>query len=454
MRAHLIAVVATAAMASAAYAKDGRSTTVTVYSFGVALVEDTRDLEFAAGRSTIQFPDVSAQIRPETATLSADGVTVVEQNFDFDLLTPQKLMEKALGRTIKIVRTNPGTGTQTEEAATVLSTQQGVVLKVGDHIEVLRDDGVPTRVIFDKVPENLRARPTLSILAASNQSGVRPATLSYMTGGLTWKADYVASFDERASTIDLQGWVTLTNNTSVAYQDAKVKIAAGAVSSGNLTQASPYNNNRNDVGVNDKVTLFDLPEVVTIADKQAKQIGMVELKGVRAEKIYRSVWMSGIGSGYFSGTGKGAKAQVVLRFQAKDGSGRLWRLPRGALRGFIRDAKGDAQFIGETQITDIAAGGTVEAAVSQAFDIEIQPKLVSEERFGFEGRRRAVEYTVTNASNADVSVEVEEGGLGSGVRVVNESVPSIALDAYRRQWTVTVPAKGNTLLNAVFEQGR
>lgn len=454
MRYVLIALLATASMAPVAHAKDGRSTTVTVYASNLALVEDTRAIDFAAGRSTIQFPDVSAQIRPETAALSADGVTVIEQNFDFDLLTPQKLMEKALGRTVRIVRTNPGTGTQAEEAATVLSTQQGVVLKVGDHIEVLRDDGVPTRVIFDKVPDNLRARPTLSILAASNRAGSRPATLSYMTGGLTWKADYVASFDERGGTLDLQGWVTLTNNTNVAYEDAKVKVAAGAVSSGNLMPAAPYNPNRNDSGANDRVTLFDLPEPVTIADKQAKQIGMVELKGVRAEKVYRSVWMSGPGSGYFSGTGKPAKAQVALRFEAKDGAGRVWRLPRGALRGFIRDAKGDAQFIGETQIADIAAGGKVVAPVSQAFDIEVQPRLVSEERFGSDGKRRSVEYTVTNASHADVSVEIEEGGLGSDARAFDESVPSVALDAYRRQWTVKVPAKGTTILTAVLEQGR
>lgn len=455
MRRVLIALLATASLAQVAQAKDGRSTTVTVYPSNLALIEDTRAIEFAAGRSTIQFPDVSAQIRPETAALSADGVTVIEQNFDFDLLTPQKLMEKALGRTVKIVRTNPGTGVQTEEAATVLSTQQGVVLKVGDHIEVLRDDGVPTRVIFDKVPDNLRARPTLSILAASKRAGSRPATLSYMTGGLTWKADYVASFDERAGTLDLQGWVTLTNNTNVAYEDAKVKVAAGAVSSGNLAPATPYNPNRsNDSGANDRVTLFDLPEPVTIADKQAKQIGMVELKGVHADKVYRSVWTTGPGSGYFSASGKPAKAQVVLRFEAKDGAGRVWRLPRGALRGFIRDAKGDAQFIGETQITDIAAGGKVVAAVSQAFDIEIQPRMVSEERFGSDGRRRSVEYTVTNASHADVSVEIEEGNLGSDARVFNESVPGVALDAYRRQWTVKVPAKGTTVLTAVLEQGR
>ncbi|MGE5518228.1 MAG: DUF4139 domain-containing protein [Bacteroidota bacterium] len=453
MRRILIALLASTGLTTFAHAKDGRTTTVTVYTPGLALVEDTRSLDFAAGRSTIQFPDVSAQIRPETAALSADGVTVIEQNFDFDLLTPQKLMEKALGRTVKIVRTNPGSGAQVEEEATVLSTQQGVVLKVGDHIEVLRDDGVPTRVIFDKVPENLRARPTLSMLVASNRTATRPATLRYMTTGLTWKADYVATYNENAGTIDLQGWVTLTNATGVAYDDATVRVAAGAINGGNPSPNPGYygRNDRGDMGANSRVTLFDLPERVTIADRQNKQIGMVELKGVKAEKVYRSAWFARGGNTSYSGTGTATKAQVVLRFDAKDGDGKVWRLPRGAIRGFIRDSKGDAQFIGETQINDIAAGGTVSAPISEAFDIEVQPRMVLDERLGSDRRRQWVEYKITNASTEDVSVEVEEGRLGPSVKVVSESEPGVALDAYRRQWVVKVPAKGSTTLTVTFE---
>jgi len=114
-------------------------------------------------------------------------------------------MEKAVGQQIQIVRTNPGNGAQVTETATVLAANEGVVLKIGDRIEVLRDDGVPTRVIFDKVPENLRARPTLSVTVDSDRIGARLATLSYLTTGLSWKADYVALFDDAAGKLDLQG---------------------------------------------------------------------------------------------------------------------------------------------------------------------------------------------------------------------------------------------------------
>src|SRR5215213_9778471 len=136
---------------------------ITIYNENRALVQDRRELALPAGRSRQEFPDVSAQIRPETVTLTGDGIGIVEQNFDFDLLSPAALMQKAVGETITLIRTNPATGAETRERALVLAANHGVVLRIGDRIEVLRDDGLPARVIFDKVPENLRPRPTLSV---------------------------------------------------------------------------------------------------------------------------------------------------------------------------------------------------------------------------------------------------------------------------------------------------
>ena len=143
---------------------------VTVYNGGTSLVQDIRKLTIASGTSRIEFPDVSAQIRPETVSFAADGATIVEQNFDYDLLTPGKLMEKAVGETITLVRTNPATGAETRERAKVLSVNQGVVVQIGSRIEVLRDDGLPVRAIFDKVPTICaRARHCRSHWTASAQ---------------------------------------------------------------------------------------------------------------------------------------------------------------------------------------------------------------------------------------------------------------------------------------------
>src|SRR5689334_10267238 len=163
---------------------------VTIYANDLALVEDHRTVDLKGGRQRLEFQDVSAQIRPETVSLAASDLSIVEQNFDFDLLTPAKLMEKAVGQEVTIVRVNTATGAETREQAQVLATNGGVVLKIGDRIEVLRDDGLPVRVIFSKVPDNLRARPTLSVTVDSTRAGPHPATLSYLTPGLGWRADY------------------------------------------------------------------------------------------------------------------------------------------------------------------------------------------------------------------------------------------------------------------------
>ncbi|MGZ8998546.1 MAG: DUF4139 domain-containing protein, partial [Allosphingosinicella sp.] len=202
---------------------------VTIYNNDLALVQDTRRLALPAGRSRQEFPDVSAQIRPETVSLTGNGVGIVEQNFDFDLLSPQALIQKAVGETITLVRTNPATGAEVRERALVLAANGGVVLQIGNRIEVLRDDGLPVRVIFDRVPENLRARPTLSVTLESDQGGARPVTLTYLTPGLGWQADYVALFDESAGRMDVQGWITLTNNSGTEYRNADTMLVAGAV---------------------------------------------------------------------------------------------------------------------------------------------------------------------------------------------------------------------------------
>src|SRR5271154_6755561 len=205
-----------------------RTLSVTIYAGDLALVQDRRDIEVKGGRQRLEFQDVSAQIRPETVSLTAADIGIVEQNFDFDLLTPAKLMEKAVGHEVTIVRVNPATGAETRELAQVLATNGGVVLRIGQRIEVLRDDGLPVRVIFDKVPDNLRARPTLSVTVIGARSGTRRATLSYLTPALSWKADYVALYNESDAKIDVQGWVTLTNSSGTSYENAQTLLVAGS----------------------------------------------------------------------------------------------------------------------------------------------------------------------------------------------------------------------------------
>src|SRR5215470_3942486 len=211
---------------------DQTSVAVTIYNENLALVKDRRRVTLEPGIQNLAFIDVSAQLRPETALLHSDGgqLAVLEQNFEFDLLTPEKLLEESVGDTVKVIKTNPQTGAETVEEAKILSVANGLVLKIGDRIET----AYPGRVIFDKVPARLRARPTLVLQLQNANPNEQQVELSYLTGGLGWKADYVAELAADEKTIDLSGWVTLTNTSGTAYRDAKLQLVAG-----NVNQVQP-----------------------------------------------------------------------------------------------------------------------------------------------------------------------------------------------------------------------
>lgn len=435
---------------------------LTVYNQNIALVEDVRNLNVPAGRSRQEFPGVSASIRPETVGLSGRGLSVVEQNFDYDLLTPGKLMESAVGNEIGIVRTNPGSGAQSTERARVLAANQGVVLQIGDRIEVLRDDGVPTRVIFDRVPQNLRPRPTLSVTLDAEGAGRRETTLSYLTSGLTWKADYVARFDEKAGKLDLTGWVTLTNNSGATFSNAQTRVVAGDV---NLINQGGYNprppvrvsNTRGNgtqsggQGALADVYVYPLPEAVTVANNQTKQVGLIDAAGVPATKRYLRVV-----DGFYSAE-EPIAAEVGVIFA--NGSGDAARaLPAGVIRVYVKDEAGEPRFIGESQVDHSPAGSEIVVTTGDAFDVTVQPRLVSSERVSkrlvdYFRTRYAMEYTVRNARPEPVTVEVRQRGLGRDTELTDQSITGEMRDARTVVWRVPVPANGETKLTATITTG-
>jgi hypothetical protein len=447
-------------------AAENQKLALTIYNNDLALVEDVRTLDFAAGRSRLEFKDVSASIRPETVTLVAPGIGIVEQNFDFDLLTPAKMMEKAVGRQVQIVRTNPGNGQEVTETATVLSVNDGVVLKIGERIEVLRADGAPTRVIFDKVPENLRARPTLSVNVDSQSAGRREATLSYLTTGLSWKADYVALFDEKAGKLDMQGWITLTNQSGTTFSDATTQLIAGDINI--LRGESPYEWQQQQAmlmeqrrmaavrrGGNEAVGqrpladyyVYPLAQRTTIADKQTKQVGFLNADGVAARKVYE------FAADWFASFSEPANAAVVVRFANSSQGGLGTQLPSGMMRVYVRDAQGNPKFVGENRIGHVPQGSEISVKTGEAFDITVQPSVVSQERVNFLRSRFKMQYVVRNARSSAATVEVRQGGLWRNGTVLEESIKSTRPDAYTVQWAVPVPANGETRLTFTIETG-
>ncbi len=423
---------------------------VTIYNSNLSLVQDARTLNLPSGRSRQDFPDVSAMIRPQTVTLAGVGFSVVEQNFDYDLLSPDKLMEKAVGQTITIVRTNPATGAETREQAKVLAANGGIVLQIGQRIEVLRDDGLPVRVVFDKVPENLRARPTLSVTVDAVKAGATPTRLSYLTPGLGWTSDYVALFDEKSGAIDIQGWVTLTNNTGTTFGNARTLLVAGNVNGASrfgqldstLESAGTEGGTRERLG---DFYLYPLAERTTIANAQQKQVSFLDVKGAPARKAYEFT------NGWLASNDEPRSATTAIKFSTSRQGGLGDQLPAGTIRVYMRDARGDPQFIGESQIDHTPMGSALAIRTGEAFDVKV--KVIVEERTKLSNRRwrTKMRYTVTNARNTGVTVDLAQSGLWGDVRVDAQSITGERVSADRIEWKVPVPANGSTDLTVTFD---
>lgn len=428
---------------------------VTIYQNGQSLVQDSRQMILPSGRSKQEFPDVSAQIRAETVTLTGPGIGIVEQNFDYDLLTPAKLMEKAVGQTVTLLRTNVATGVETRVRAKVLAANGGVVLQIGDSIEVLRDDGLPVRVIFDRVPPNLRARPTLSVTVES-KGGLTPTTLTYLTPGLGWTSDYVTLFDDAKQTIDVQGWVTLTNNTGTDYTSADVLLVAGnpnqggnrrmyqtpySPSTGTIDEAGTESNNRERLG---DYYLYPLGERTTIANAQQKQVSFLDVKSAPARNTYE------FNNGWLA-TNEAASASSVLKFSTSRSGGLGDQLPAGTMRVYMRDKRGDPQFIGESRIEATPMGSAMSIRTGEAFDVKI--KTVVEERTRISSNRwkTRMRYEITNARGNAVTVDLGQNGLWGDVRISEQSQEGKRVSADRIEWSVPVPANGKATVTATFD---
>lgn len=425
---------------------------VTIYNSGVSLVQDARTLTLPRGRSRQEFPEVSAQIRPETVTLSGPGVGIVEQNFDYDLLSPDKLMEKAVGQLITIVRTNPATGAETREQARVLAANGGIVLQIGNRIEVLRDDGLPVRVVFDKVPDNLRARPTLSVTVEAAQAGAVPTRLSYLTPGLGWTSDYVALFDEQAGSIDVQGWVTLTNNTGTTFTNADTLLVAGNVGGAanrfatlgdaTIEQAGTETGTRQRLG---DFYLYPLAERTTIANAQQKQVSFLDVKAAAARKAYE------FSNGWLGGNDVPRSAATAIKFSTSRTGGLGDQLPAGTVRVYMRDARGDPQFIGENRIPHTPMGSSMSIRTGEAFDVKVKVVIAERTRLSNRRWRTRMAYTVTNARDVPVLLDLAQDGLWGDVKITNQSLTGERVSADRVEWKMPVAANGTSELTATFD---
>ncbi len=458
---------------------------LTIYGDGRALVEDERTVSFKLGDQVIELPGVSSAILPQSVTVKSTHMDILEQNFDFDLLTPSKLMEKAVGKYVDIVRINPATGKEETLRAKILSVNNGVVMQVGTKIEVLRDDKVPTRVIFPEVPENLRASPTLSLRVDSKRPGRRGLNLSYLTSGINWKADYVVMFDEAKKFMDLQGWATLENQTQTSFKDAEFAVIAGYVGDvPNRNYNYNYNNNVNEYWrlyyatrnqlrqrmnqqrnrnnqrkggtetspqerVGDSL-IYRLPQKTSLASQQKKQITIIDASKIRAEKAYEYY-----NRGFKSLTDP-QNVDSRIAFSNSRAAGLGEALPAGTVRVYTKDKTGKAQFIGEEEIEHIAGGSDISLKTGEAFDITVKPTLADSTNIRYGVTDYEMKYELKNASKKSVIVNLYQSysGYWHDYEFRKESQTGKDKNDSSRVWEVRVPAQGSADLSYTVRETR
>ncbi len=440
---------------------DQQSVAVTIYNQDLALVKDTRKVSIKAGLNALALRDVSAQMRPETALLrsiNAPGsLSLLEQNFDFDLLTPHKMLEKYVGKTVSIVKTNYKTGEETTEQATVLSANDGVVLKIGNRIET----GLPGRIVYDNVPENLRDRPTL--VTQINNKGVSDQTveLSYLTGGLGWKADYVAELNDKENMLDLSGWVTLTNTSGASYKNAKLQLVAGDVNRVQEQMRPMAKTMRMESMAADAAApmqeeglleyhLYTLDRPTNIMESQTKQVALLSASGVPARKELVLKGAEYYYQGQYGEIGTKMKVGVFIEFDNKEASKLGMPLPKGVLRVYKKDSKGNAQFVGEDNIDHTPKNETVRLKLGEAFDVtadrkQTDFKLLPNPQKGHSAYESAFELTLKNAKKEKVTVTVQEP-IGGDWKIVSESAPHNKANSHLALWKIDIPAEGSTTL--------
>lgn len=447
----LAAVCLPAAAETVSRAEDRTEVAVTIYNDSLALVKEVRRIPFERGANRIALRDVSAQMRPETASLRAlagGGLRLVEQNFDFDLLTPQKLLEKYVGRSVTVIRTHPATGAEMREPAEVLATNGGVVLKYADRIE----SGVPGRIAYDAIPPNLRERPTLVVQLESAVSGRQAAELSYLTGGLSWRADYVAELAGDESKLDLAGWVTLTNQSGASYENARLQLVAGDVNRvrdevrtqqfAAKAMAAPAAEMAREQLF--EYHLYTLKRPTTILDNQTKQVALLSAAGVPLRKEYRLSGQDWYYRGQHADLGRQHKVGVFIEFDNRGGE--LGQpLPKGIVRVYKKDSRGNALFIGEDRIDHTARNEVVRLKLGEAFDVKAARRQTSFRKIADRVYESAFSIELANAKDAPVTVKVVEPVPGDW-EMVAESQKHARGDAHTAVWLVDVPAEGKAKL--------
>jgi len=397
--------------------KDQKDVAVTIYNSNVGLVKDTRIIEFKPGIHELKFMDVAAKIDPTTvhikSLINGSSLNVLEQNYEYDLLSPQKLLEKFVGQKVQLATINPETKKEEIVEATLLSTQGGNIFQIGDKIHI----GHYGRILLSRIPENLIPQPTLVWMLENKLSKPQKLEASYLTSGINWKADYVAVLNKLDTMTDLTGWVTIDNRSGATYQNALLKLVAGDIHrvQGEMKmdyarpmaaakEASPQFKEESFF----EYHLYTLDRRTTIKDNQTKQMSLLDANQVPLKKLFI---FAGQPQYYYYRVDQSTTKQkigVFLELENSKKNNLGIPLPKGTIRVYKEDKDGSLQFVGEDRIDHTPKDEKFKIKIGEAFDVVGERIQTDYKRLGSNLFEVAFEVSLRNHKKEDIKVLVEE----------------------------------------------
>lgn len=409
---------------------------LTAYTTNLALVRDTRTYELTRGVNEIHVADVPAQIDPTSVLLSGEGLQVLEQNFEYDLASADRILDRYLEREVTVVLESgdafTGRLVSYESRALVLTSDAAGT-------QVISRDRVD-RIDFPELPGGLTTRPTLVWTLDAAAGGEAEATMSYLTGGVGWHAEYVALVDAGDSALELSAWVSLDNRSGATFEEATLQLVAGDI---HRAPQAPRSTPTLDAmyakgaeGASEETFfeyhLYTYDRPVTIKDRQTKQLTLFPTANVSdVVKSYR-----------YSG---GRDVRVVLEFTNAENAGLGLALPAGTVRVYKADSRGGTQLVGEDRIDHTPRDETLELTMGNAFDIVAERTVVRQETISRNVSEQDVEVEVRNRKDEDVVVFVEERTWGDW-EIVTASHVWDRESASKLVFTVPVSARSTVKL--------
>jgi len=440
--------------------KDQVDLAVTVYNSNIALVRDVRQIHLPSGTFPLHFEDVAASINPATvhfrSLVDPSKLNVIEQNYEFDLLDPQKLLQKYVGKEVTLVRPEKDAGSTrwVETKAVLLANNGGPVWKIGN--EIVTGMAVDS-YRFPDLPENLYSRPTLVWMLENRGAESQRVEASYLTNNMSWNADYVLTVGRDEKGADLDGWVTLVNNSGVAYSNAKLQLVAGQLNHVEPPMTRPMNGM---VMLESKTAapqfgqeafseyhLYTLARRTSIQNNESKQISLLTGSGVPVEKYLlvegQQYWFRNS-----QGIGNPIKqpVKVLYRFKNDEKSGLGMPLPAGTVRVYQADSKGGIQFVGEDHIDHTPKDETLKIHVGNAFDAVCERKETDYKKIATNVIELEYQITLRNHKDGAVTVEVREP-IGGDWEVLNSNFKWTKLDATTLGFSIPVEKDGTATLD-------